>query len=275
MIKQLKNKQGLTTVSLMVGIVIAAVFLVITAGVIMKGNKDKEESLIQKNIAQIESAAKSYFSNNSLYPTLANKPLSKFTKGTVHRSFFDVLNKDYNLTEQEIDERIRLADIKTLLTDKYLSAGIDKPEYYVIDSVTGKVYYIKEKATLDELKKLAEQLLKDSNDIIELTVKEGDVFDLAVDGKTMNNVIVSATSGKKVILGGGNKTADKKDIKLAILEIEENPDGTTGKKITDLTPSVRGGALDAPITDLRVLSPNTVLVHYAIGTELEYEVINF
>lgn len=276
MFKVLRNKRGITLINIMVIIGISVSLLVIVGGNIFKANEDRKVSEIASNVNILSSISKSYFSANNHYPVIENKPLSSFTDGTALKEFHKILVNKLSTTSEEIDKRVKLVDMKTLYTDKYLSANIEGEDEYVNDTNTGKVYHISKNATLAELEEIADQLIKDSNEIIDLTVNDKDRIDVEVDGKTMTNMIVSVSQGKKLLVGGGNNGNSPTDIKLALLEFEDVK-GETISKVTDLTPKVKGGTLDTPITDMRLLDTGKVLVHYydTSKSKLAYEVIEF
>lgn len=270
----LNDQRGIAFTGVLITLIIVLFFSAMLGKSIMKSQNAREKAEIETNKGQLEQASRSYLLANGKYATDTAKLLKDYPLLSAHNNFQKVLMEDYSLTDEEVSSRLQVVDISSLQTQTYFTGDVKKPKNYVIDKVTGIVYYIDDEATIDDLRKVAEDLLKDSNEVIDLSVLDDDVFELTVDGRNMTRVIATAQDGNKIILGGGTKSTD--DIKLMLVEVSVNKDGeSSNRKLTDLTSKVAKGQLKTPITDIRLIQPGTVLAHYYHDDELKYELINY
>lgn len=270
----LQDQRGIAFLSVLITIIIVVFLSAMIGRSVITSQTARAESEIQTTKGQLEQASRSYLLANGKYATDSAKSLKDYPLLTAHHNFQKILMEEYSLTDEEVSSRLQVVDISSLQAQTYFTGEVKKPKNYVIDKITGIVYYIDDEATLDDLRKLAEELLKDSNDVIDLSVIGDDVFELTVDGRNMTRVIATAQDGNKIILGGGVKNTD--DIKLMLVEFSIGKDGDkSDRKLTDLTSKVAKGSLKTPITDIRLIQPGTVLAHYYHDNELKYELINY
>lgn len=269
----LKDKRGIALPSLFLTIAVFVIFTTLIGRQVVESRQDSKVAEINTNKAQLEQSERAYLLSKGKFATNTGKLLVDFPHLTDQHNFQKVLREKYNMTEEEVNTRIQVVNLTEMKGDSFFNGEVVNPDRYVIDTVTGKVYYIKEKATLDELKELAEQLLKDSDDVINLSVKEGNLIDLTVNGKKMDRVIASVRDGGRIILGGGR--TDTADIKLLLVDVAVDQKEGNSAKLTDLTSKVAGGQLKNPITALRLINPGIVLAHYYHDGELKYELIQY
>lgn len=261
----INNQRGLTLIQLM--FILAAIIAIstITIASLSNANKAKAEAKITTNISQLESAAKTYFMNKNAYPVKEALNIGDSTEGTHMKTFFKELKTISGFTEETINKRIKLVDIKTLQIETYITQEIEDPEDYVLDKKTGKVYNISSRLKLEEIIETIERLIADAGDVLNLT--KGEELDLEKDGKRMNQVHATVAQDNKIILGGDGT------MKLAIITVSEDGSQTV-MDLEDYTSKMTGTAPEA-VTELRLIDKGKVLVHYYDGEKLEYLTLHF
>lgn len=269
----IKNSRGITLLTTLISIFIILLIMGSTAAIINNTNAKREDSVIATNVSTLEDTARTYNSMKGSYPVKESIKLSKLEANDPVKLFFDAVVRISGKHPDVVDDRLKKIDLAPLLRDGYLSTKIEDEDYYILDKRNGKVYHIKQKASLTDLEELAKELLANAKDLTpgdpNFTGK-GDPFDIEVtkNGVTykMQNIIAMIEDGNRVILGGGCTETNPNctnAIKVAVVNLTTLEDGTIKKEIVDLTEQVQADRNFNSVTELVVVGKNKVLVHYS------------
>lgn len=281
-----RNQKGVSIIQLIIYLAIAALVIVgglaVASTFFVKGNS----SQIESNKVNLESAARSYYTNTENYPTQPVRPfdesnldthVSKFFKQIAYFSGLSVVSlyegdkkefaSDYDpaytipLTDpvkQKIDDvimkRVLNLDIGGMVSNKYLAKKPKDPGNYFIHTTTGIVYYVDESMSIKEISEEAKRLVTDSGGLANLTTL--DSFTLEKDGKKMERIITSVTNGDVIIYGGSGTMV------LAKVKITKDSNGAVSYSITDLSSTLLQGGTTEGVTELRLIDNTKVLAHY-------------
>lgn len=301
MVQMIKDQRGVNP--LMIVIIVALLIVVSISGVKAYGyfNEKQKKSEIDSFKGQLEVSSKSYLTANSSYPT---KPalqfeesvmptyVSKFFKqvayfsGITTKSLYEGKDKEYSadydsgylvssssqeksLIDSVILSKVLNMDTDKLVTNKYLSEAPKDDENYFLSTVTGYVYYINDEMSIKELSDEAKRLAEDSGNSTGFN-KVGNLK-LEKDGKVMDKIITSATN-RDFILYGGEGT-----MRLAKVVVSISSDNTTSYDITDLSSLLQNDVPADAITEIRLLSSTSAVVHYFDSTQnkMLYQTISF
>lgn len=297
----LGNQKGLNPLLILLSV--ALLLIVVGSGVAgAKYFSDKanatEITAFKDNLAQ---AQKSYLTASGEYTT---KPALKFDEailpvhvaqffkqaayfsGITTKSLYEGEKKEYasdydpnylisnSSNEKTIIDKVLLEktlnmNVKNLVTSKYLSSGPEDEDNYFMLTTTGRVYYVNEDMTIKEISDEAKRLAKDYGTLSDLT-KVGSIK-LEKDGKKMDKIISSVTN-RDFVLYGGEGT-----MRLAKVVFSQNTDGTVDAEITDLSSLLQNNVPADAVTELRLVSNTSAVVHYYNSDQgkMVYQTITF